>query len=553
MGEPVQVSLKIDDQVKKTSSDRNFQTDVVAVGTGNHQVSEDFASDPVAALYDSSYVCKKGSTVVKSGDGVLVADGVHITDGEAIVCTFTNTRKDLALLVDKTAEPNALDEPGGPVTFTVEVVNQTDAPATLTSLKDDVYGNLDATTADDQHTWTTSDCTIGSGIPLQAYNGRVLGEDTYRCHFTADLTGGGGSTHRNTVTATITDAAGGTKTADAEAVVNIIDIQPSIQVTKTADPLRIQDSGLVTYTAVVTNTSTVDPLNVDRLTDSIYGDLLNGPTKAHCTLGGAGVALPHTLPVGESLICTFQATVSATQTDTLTASGTDSEGNRVQDADAAIVVVAVTPPPPPTPAPPVPPVPPVPEVPPAPSPEPVPPNVNLSVTKIAPPDAVSLNTQGLASFDYTIAVSAAGPAPRTTLTDTAPQGTRFIRIVRQPSQGSCALAHRGRQLTCDLGDLVAGQSVDMAVRIAVSAALAKTTTIENTAVATCKPTPGVTCTSKDTAKTRLLAPFLPPAGCNTIRANKLVLSATGAPQSVVVSVDPERQTGRRCHRRSHRP
>ena len=45
----------------------------------------------------------------------------------------------------------------------------------------------------------------------------------------------------------------------------------------------------MTYTAVITNTSTVDALNVDQLTDSIYGNLINGPVKASCTLGGAAV------------------------------------------------------------------------------------------------------------------------------------------------------------------------------------------------------------------------------------------------------------------------
>ena len=458
--------MKIDGQVKKTSSDSNFQTDVVGVGTGNHQVSEDFANNDVAALYDSTYSCKNGDSVVKSGNGILVAGGVDISNGDKIVCTFTNTKRDLALLVDKTADPNTLDEPGGPVTFTVEVVNQSDAPVKLTSLRDDVYGDLDASSAG-QHTWTTSDCNVGTGVPLKAYDGRVSGEDTYICHFIGNVAGTGGSTHKDTVTATITDASGETVTEHAEAAVNITDVLPSIQVTKTASPNRLLDGGVVTYTAVVTNTSTVDPLNVDQLSDSIYGNLINGSPKAHCTLGGADVSLPHNLPVGESLICTFEAKVTATQTDTLTASGTDPEGNRARDADAAIVVVSITPPPtptPPTPTPtppsptppsptPTPPTPtptppsptptPPPPVRPAPSPEHVPPDVDLSVTKIAPP-VVSLDTRGLASFDYAIRVRTAGLAPGTTLKDTAPQGTRFVRIVRPPNQGSCSLEQRGQ-------------------------------------------------------------------------------------------------------------
>ena len=98
-------------------------------------------------------------------------------------------------------------------------------------------------------------------------------------------------------------------------------MKPAISVTKTANPTVVQDSGLVTFTAVVTNTSSVDPLTIDTLTDSIYGNLLTGATKATCKFGGNVVSLPYTLPVDESLVCTFQATVTQTETDVVTSSG----------------------------------------------------------------------------------------------------------------------------------------------------------------------------------------------------------------------------------------
>ena len=140
------------------------------------------------------------------------------------------------------------------------------------------------------------------------------------------------------------------------------------------------------------------------------------------------------------------------------------------------------------------------------------------------------------AFDYAIRVQTAGLAPGTTLKDTAPQGTRFVRIVRPPNQGSCSLENVGKQLTCKLGNLIAGQSVDIAVRVELSVAQTSTTTIENTAVATCHPNPAVKCTSKGTATTRLLAPFLPPAGCNRILVDRLVLNANSSPQPLVVRV-----------------
>ena len=88
---------------------------------------------------------------------------------------------------------------------------------------------------------------------------------------------------------------------------------------------------------------------VDQLTDSIHGDLIRGPIKASCTYGGTAVTLPRSLPVGESFICTFRATVSVSETDIVSASGIDPERNRVIDAAEALVTVLVTPTPEPPP------------------------------------------------------------------------------------------------------------------------------------------------------------------------------------------------------------
>ena len=277
--------------------------------------------------------------VLKQGVGVQVTDGIDVSNGASIICTFTNTRKGLSVAVGKVADPGSVDQPGGEVRFTVGVVNRTQAVVTLTALVDDVFGNLDQDSPAASHTWTASDCQ--AGVPLAAYNGSVGGEDTYTCSFVGSVTGAAGTTHEDTVTATITDASGEKASEKATATVEIVDVQPSIAVTKTATPSVVQDSGLVTFTAVVTNTSPVDALLVDQLTDSIHGDLIRGPIKASCTYGGTAVTLPRSLPVGESFICTFRATVSVSETDIVSASGIDPERNRVADAAEALVTVLV--------------------------------------------------------------------------------------------------------------------------------------------------------------------------------------------------------------------
>ena len=527
VGRPTLLSLLIDGAVKKTSADQDFATEFVNVSSDTHQVSEEFGDPAQAALYDSSYVCRDASgNTVKSGDGTLVAGGVPIGNADRVTCTFTNQKRGISVSVGKSADPNTLDEPGGEVKFTVDVVNTTQAPVTLTSLRDDVYGNLDSTSSAGEHTWVSSTCA--TGVPLAASDGQIGGEDTYSCSFVGDVTGAGGSSHKDTVEAVITDSTGDTATQTATATVGILDVSPAISVTKSATPAIVQDSGVVTFTAVVTNTSQADPLEIDRLDDSIYGDLIGGPVKATCALGdGTDVTLPHTLPMGDSLICSFQATVSASQSDTITASGTDSEGNRVEDAARAAVIVLITPP-----VPPQPPLPPEPA--PEPSPEPAPPEAVLSVSKTAP-ESVYLNAAGKASFEYDIRVaSTSGTATDTTLTDNAPKGSRFTRITRRPNPGTCSIVNGGARLTCRFGDLVSGQSVGVGVELSVRATGGATVT--NTASATCHAAVAPPCKAAASAKTRLLAPFLPPSRCTTILASPQSLTADGTSQALKITL-----------------
>ena len=167
IGQPVEVSLLVDDRPKAKSADANFDTGFVTVDVGTHGVSEEFTSPAQGALYESSYVCTNaGGDVVKQGEGVLVTGGIEVTNGASIVCQFTNTKKSLSVAVAKDADPGSVDQPGGEVRFTVAVVNRTHAAVTVSSLHDDVYGNLDKDSAGASHTWTSSNCEAGVPRPL---------------------------------------------------------------------------------------------------------------------------------------------------------------------------------------------------------------------------------------------------------------------------------------------------------------------------------------------------------------------------------------------------
>jgi hypothetical protein len=524
VGTPTVVSLLVNGAVKAKSNEQSFSTAFVTLPIGTQQVSEEFANAEIAALYRSSYVCRNGGgDVVRSGDGTTVANGIDLARDEEITCTFTN-RKTLSGDVVKAADPNIVDQPGGPVTFAVAVVNSSTGPVTVTSLVDDKFGNLDRDSPADSHSWITSDCQVGA--VLAPSDGRARGADTYTCTFVGNVTGTPDSPHVDTVTVKLTDASGETVEKSDTAVVEIRDLHPSIDVTKSADPSFVQDSGNVTYTAVVTNTSLVDSLVVDRLVDSIYGDLVAGPVKATCTYGGDPVTLPFKLlPFGESLICHFTVNVSKSQIDTVTASGTDPEGNRVTDSAQATVTVAVTPPPMPPPEPPAP-------------PPPAPPNVKLLVTKNAP-RFVYLGFGGHAALSYDIRVRNIGPdpAPGTTLRDPAPAGATFVRILHQPSQDSCSIGEAGKLLTCSLGTLVAAQSVEVRVLVGIRSSAPRTS--RNVAVASCTPEPAPAAPCRDTAfaVTRLLVPFKPPpVVCQRVSVTPAQLVGDGSAQAVTVRV-----------------
>ena len=116
------------------------------------------------------------------------------------------------IAVDKSASPVTLDEPGGPVTFTVAVTNGSSGPVALTGLVDDVHGDLDG----------KGTCVADGSVVIDP-------AAEYTCTFTANVTGNAGDTETDTVTATARDAEQRDVTATDSAVVAILDVAPKIQ------------------------------------------------------------------------------------------------------------------------------------------------------------------------------------------------------------------------------------------------------------------------------------------------------------------------------------
>ena len=522
-GSKVTLQIKSGATVAQSGSVADGGSISKVVTTGTYGVDETSAQGDVDLdLYDSSVVCKNGeSTVAENADGSDTS--VTVAKGDDITCTITNTRKARSITVEKTVSatsdgtyvkaPDVATKPenGGTFYFKVKVTNTSAADTiTVTDLAD-----LVSDEEIDVDGLVCGSPEEGNGLPFTLAPGASI-----TCTFTHDLIGNGGATETDHVDASWKDQEGTTQgpTSSNDAIIALTDVKPAISVTKTANPTVVQDSGLVTFTAVVTNTSSVDPLTIDTLTDSIYGNLLTGATKATCKFGGNVVSLPYTLPVDESLVCTFQATVTQTETDVVTSSGTDEEQNRVTAHDDATVTVNHTPPPPP----------------PA-------PKTDVAIQKDATAQ-VTLGSNGQATIVYDFAVKNNGPDPaaNVAVADPAPSGVTFASVAQQPSQGSCSIQSGGALLTCSIGTLAVGQSV----AIKVNATVTQTGTITNTGTTTTTTPETNPANNTDSAQTIVVAPAKPPVKppvvapeiCNTVTVAPKTLKATGKTQKIVVKV-----------------
>jgi len=238
------------------------------------------------------------------------------------------------LKVVKTAKPDAVNEPGGPVQFSIEVTNESPfAKVDITELTDDVYGDITKTNDD----ITGTECSVPQ---------TDLGPGgKYTCVFTAKVSGNGRDVHKDTVTAKGIDENSNTLEGSDDATVNILDLEPAIRVVKTVAPDQVlEPGGNVTFTITVSNISPLngndgDALTLPKatgladsgLTDSIYGNL-----------DGMGTcSLPQTIASGGTYTCSFTVLVKGnagdSETDKVTAIGYDEEGNEAIDTDTATV------------------------------------------------------------------------------------------------------------------------------------------------------------------------------------------------------------------------
>ena len=177
-------------------------------------------------------------------------DGVPVDGSDFAVVTIENVPS--SILTTKTANPTSVPETGGTVTFTVVVEN--------TSLVDTVTIN---SVVDDQFGDVSASCL--PALPVDLAPGETL-----TCEFDEFLAGDAGTSHIDVATASGVDDDGNEVSDDDDATVDFEDVPPAVDVTKTANPTSVPETGAdVDFEIVVTNTSD-EAVTITAFSDSDF-------------------------------------------------------------------------------------------------------------------------------------------------------------------------------------------------------------------------------------------------------------------------------------------
>jgi hypothetical protein len=273
------------------------------------------STDPVNAAGTSATSASFVPSAASGGPGTYRFVASYSGDGNypavASACNAANESVSIpmpVIAVTKAASPPSEVEPGGTFTFTVTVSNpSTVDPITITTLTDDIYGNLA----------TRAGSTCGSLIGVTL----APGATSAPCSFTGVFTGTAGQSQTDTVTVNGVDSHGFTATSVAHATVTLTPVGPQIAVSKVASPLsRVAPGGTFTFTVAVSNPSTLEPVTITALTDNIYGNLATRPGSTCGALIGVTLA-PGATSAPCSFTGPFNGKAGASQTDVVTVTG----------------------------------------------------------------------------------------------------------------------------------------------------------------------------------------------------------------------------------------
>jgi hypothetical protein len=305
--DPLTITSVIDDKLGDLTAAAIAGNGGSAILLPGESFSFEFTSDII--VLDAGGTQTNIVTVVGVDD-----EGETATDDDNHIVTAENVAPLISIVKDG---PAFINEGGEDVTFHITITNnsvETD-PLTITSLEDDVFGNILAAAEE----------ANGGVITLAA-------GDSFDFFFNppGEIDLNAFETHTDVVTVVGTDDEGDTATAHDDHIITARDVLPVITIDKTG-VLEVDEGGAdVVFTFVITNTSTVDAVTLTSIDDDKLLSLL---AIAEAKNGG-----PITLQPGESI--DFEApaflvllNAGGTFDNTVTVIGQDDDGNTADAVD----------------------------------------------------------------------------------------------------------------------------------------------------------------------------------------------------------------------------
>jgi len=225
-------------------------------------------------------------------------DGVRLIDTPAVL--------------NANASPGGIWEPGGVVTFNVDVENISLEPITITALEDLDIGDI---TNPGHPDIITTNCSNGASLDPTSH---------YTCAYQTAVSGDPGLLPRM-LSASI-QAGEATVSVFDDANLNILDILPAIEVSFAASPTIIYSGDMVEFTVEIHNLRN-EQVSLTALQDSELGNLAS---VCH---------LPVLISNYGTYICTFDRAVNNDHNSILSATASDNEGNLAMDSDSTSVDV----------------------------------------------------------------------------------------------------------------------------------------------------------------------------------------------------------------------
>ncbi len=222
-----------------------------------------------------------------------------------------------SIAVSKIARPDHVPESGGMVEFTVLVTNNGDEQVVVNVLLDDVHGDLNG----------QGTCSVPPGEVMLAPG------TTYDCSYRVAVSGNAGDVRMSSVTAAVSDDEGNRVEAVGSTAVTATDVPPQIDVSLSAKPDTVPESGEAIRLKVRITNESFEAVNIKSLMAGSSADL-NGRGSCSVPEGGILLGPQNSDSPGESYECTFGVTVSGDANEIITrtvhAVAVDDEGNRVK-------------------------------------------------------------------------------------------------------------------------------------------------------------------------------------------------------------------------------